>query len=79
MERWAVHLLASEVIWVVAVMTPIGVTVGSVFRFAVATVVEKDTCCQAEAVSFVKVAVAGSVPVLVHRLATQAPVLVLAR
>jgi hypothetical protein len=38
----------------------------------------KVTCCQPEAVSPVKVAEASSVPVLVHRLPTWVPVLVLA-
>ena len=41
----------------------------------IATGVEKLTCCQPEAVSFVNVAVASSVPVLDQRLPTCVPVL----
>ena len=44
----------------------------------IATGVVKFTCCQPEAVSPVKVAVASNVPVLDHRFATWVPVLVLA-
>ena len=43
-----------------------------------ATGVEKFTCCHPEAVSLANVAVARRVPVLVHRLPTWVPVLVLA-
>ena len=39
---------------------------------------EKFTCCQPEAVSLVKVALASSWPVEVHRLPMWVPVLVLA-
>ena len=41
----------------------------------IATGVENDTCCQPVAVSFVNVAEASSVPVLVHRWPTCVPVL----
>ena len=44
----------------------------------IGTGVAKLTCCQPEAVSLVKVAGASSVPVLVQRLPTWVPVLVLA-
>ena len=42
------------------------------------TGLENSTCCQPEAVSPVNVAVVSSVPLLVQRLATWVPVLVLA-
>ena len=79
MERRAVHTSRRKVVQVSAVVAIVSMIRSTQTVLAVVgTGLENSTCCQPQAVSPVNVTVVSNVPLLVQRLATWVPVLVLA-